>query len=123
MFKFITKYFDFNEKEIARLKKRVLEINDLEDKARELKDEQFKKETERLKEAVQSGKQTTDDILPWAFALVREATRRVLGQRHYDVQLMAAMALHERKVVEQKTGEGKTQTAIAALYLNALALS
>ncbi|MEN9328166.1 MAG: preprotein translocase subunit SecA, preprotein translocase subunit SecA [Candidatus Parcubacteria bacterium] len=120
MFKFITKYFDYNEKEIGRLKKRIQEINDLEDKARALKNEDFKHETHTLKTAIEAGEKTTDDVLPWAFALAREATRRVLGQRHYDVQLIAALALHEKKVVEQKTGEGKTQTAIAALYLNAL---
>lgn len=120
MLNFITKLFDFNEKEIARLKKRIQEINDLEDNARKLEDSQFAEETRTLQKQVQSSEKTLDQVLPWAYALVREATRRTLGQRHYDVQLMAAIALHEGKVVEQKTGEGKTQTAIAALYLNAL---
>ncbi len=120
MFKFITKYFDFNEREIQRIKKKVDEINALEDKARALKNEDFVKETENLKKAVQSGKQNLNEILPWAYALVREASRRTNGQRHFDVQLIAGIALHEGKIAEQKTGEGKTLSATSALYLNAL---
>lgn len=119
MLSFIKHFFDFNQKEINRITTIVNEINLLEDKARSLKDEDFKKETEKFKTELKSGK-TLDDILPWAFALVREAARRTLGQRHYDAQLIAAVAMHEGKVVEQKTGEGKTLTATAALYLNAL---
>ncbi|QQG44763.1 MAG: preprotein translocase subunit SecA [Candidatus Roizmanbacteria bacterium] len=113
-------FFDYNAQEVNRLKKKVYEINALEDKTRNLKDEDFKKETEKLKKNISSQKQTLDEILPWAYALVREAARRVLDQRHFDVQLIAAVALHEKKIVEQKTGEGKTLTATAALYLNAL---
>src|SRR3989338_10808419 len=112
--------FDYNAKEIVRLQKRVDEINALEDSTRKLKDEDFKKETEKLKEQVTTGKKTLDDVLPWAYAMVREASRRLSGQRHYDVQLMAGIALHEGKVAEQKTGEGKTLSATAPLYLNAL---
>src|SRR3989338_11632226 len=120
MFNLFKKYFDYNEKAVNKLKKRVEEINSLEDKARNLKDVQLKKETELLKEKVRTEKQTLDEILPWSYALVREAARRTLGQRHFDVQLIAGIALHEGKIVEQKTGEGKTLSAITALYLNAL---
>ncbi len=119
MLSFIKQFFDFNQKEINRITGIVAEINNLEDKARSLKDTDFEKETAKLKKELQSGK-TLNDILPWSFALVREAARRTLGQRHYDVQLIAGIAMHEGKVVEQKTGEGKTLTATAALYLNAL---
>ena len=120
MFNFFKKFFDYNEKVINTLKKKVEEISLLEDKARKLTDFQFKKETEKLKDSVKSGKTTLDDVLPWSYALVREAARRTLGQRHFDVQLMAGIALHEGKIAEQKTGEGKTLSAISALYLNAL---
>lgn len=114
------KMFDFNLKEVNRLKKRVVEINALEDKARDLKDEDFKSETEVLKKQIQSGEKTLDQVLPWAYALVREASRRELGMRHFDEQLIAGIALHEGKISEQRTGEGKTLTATTALYLNAL---
>ncbi len=120
MLNFLTKFFDYNQREINRLKKKTEEINRLEDKARDLKDADFLKETKRLKEIVSADETKTDEIMPWAFALAREAARRVLGQRHFDVQLMAAVALHEGKIAEQKTGEGKTLSAVPALYLNAL---
>ncbi len=120
MLQFIKQVFDYNAREISRLKKRVEEINLLEDKARNLADEQFKLETESIKKSIASGEKSLDDHLPWAYALVREAARRVLGQRHFDVQLMAGIALHEGKITEQKTGEGKTLAATTALYLNAL---
>ena len=120
MLNIFKKFFDYNDKDIQRLQKKVDEINALEDKAKGLKDLDFAKETEKLKAEVQSDKKTIDELLPWAFALVREASRRVLGQRHYDVQLMAGIALHEGKIAEQKTGEGKTLSATTPLYLNAL---
>src|SRR4030065_1908578 len=120
MFNFFKKFFDYNEREINRLQKKVEAINLLEDKVRKLKDADFKKETSKLKEQINSAKKTLDDVLPWSFALVREASRRVLGQRHFDVQLIAGIALHEGKIAEQKTGEGKTLSAISSLYLNAL---
>ncbi len=120
MFGFLKKLFDYNEREVNRIRVKVEEINNLEDKARVLKDKDFPKETKSLKEDIQSGKKTLDDVLPWAYALVREASRRVLNQRHFDVQLIAGIALHEGKVAEQKTGEGKTLSATTALYLNAL---
>ncbi|MDO8610690.1 MAG: preprotein translocase subunit SecA, partial [bacterium] len=120
MFNFITKFFNYNEREVARLRSKVDEINKLEDKARSLKDKDFLKETKKLQEILKNNRQTIDEILPWAFALVREASRRVLGQRHFDVQLIAGIALHEGKIDEQKTGEGKTLSATSSLYLNAL---
>ncbi|NTU73592.1 preprotein translocase subunit SecA [Candidatus Roizmanbacteria bacterium] len=120
MLSFLRKFVDFNAHELSRINQTVVVINRLEDKARKLKDEQFKNETEKLKAAIQGEKQPLDEALPWAFALVREASRRVLGIRHFDVQLIAGIALHEGKVIEQRTGEGKTLAATTALYLNAL---
>jgi preprotein translocase subunit SecA len=119
MFNFLKSFFDYNKKEINRLNKKVLEINRLEDEARKLKDSQFPQETRRLKEELAQGK-SLDSLLPWSFALVREASRRLHNERHFDVQLIAGIALHEGKVAEQKTGEGKTLSATTALYLNAL---
>lgn len=120
MLSFLKKLFDFNEREVSRIRTKVDEIGRLEDKARILKDRDFPKETKNLQEELQSGTKSPNDILPWAFALVREASRRVLNQRHFDVQLIAGIALHEGKIAEQKTGEGKTLSATASLYLNAL---
>ena len=120
MLNFFKNYFNFNQKEINRLKKRVDEINKLEDKARHLKDEDFVKETKKLKEIIKGDILKTNEALPWSYALVREAARQVLGQRHFDVQMIAGIALHEGKIAEQKTGEGKTLSAVTALYLNAL---
>lgn len=120
MLGFFKNIFNFNEQQLAKLKEQVAEINALEDKARILKDEEFKTETNKLKEDVQSGKKSLDEVLPWAYSLVREASRRVHNERHFDEQLMAGIALHQGKVAEQKTGEGKTLSATAPLYLNAL---
>jgi len=119
MFEFITKLFDYNLKQIERYQKVVLEINGLESEVRDLKDEDFPIKTKELKEKLAKG-ETLQSILPFAFALVREAARRKLGERHFDVQLMAGIALHEGKISEQRTGEGKTLSATSALYLNAL---
>ncbi|MCR4277345.1 MAG: preprotein translocase subunit SecA [Candidatus Roizmanbacteria bacterium] len=120
MFNIFKSFFDYNQKEINRLQKNIDEINLLEDKARNLKDSDFVKETKKLQKIVQSDESKMNEILPWAFALSREAARRTLGQRHFDVQLIAAIALHEGKITEQKTGEGKTLSSVPALYLNAL---
>jgi preprotein translocase subunit SecA len=119
MFKFLGKLFDSNEKEIIRLREQVDAINKLEGEVKLLTDSDITKKTLELKEEITSGK-TTNDILPIAFALVREAAVRTIGLRHYDVQFMASIALHEGKVAEQKTGEGKTLAATPAMYLNAL---
>ncbi|MFZ2026078.1 MAG: preprotein translocase subunit SecA [Microgenomates group bacterium] len=119
MFEFITRLFDYNQKQINRYKKIVVQINALEDEVRKLADADFPIKTNELRQQLKDGK-TLDDLLPYAFALVREAARRKLGERHFDVQLMAGIALHEGKISEQRTGEGKTLSATSALYLNAL---
>jgi preprotein translocase subunit SecA len=119
MFKFLGKLLDNNEKEIKRFGAIVARINAEEASATTLADSALVKETALLKERLSAGA-TLDEILPRAYALVRDAARRTLGQRHFDVQLMAAVALHQGKIAEQKTGEGKTLSATPALYLNAL---
>src|SRR3989339_1289384 len=120
MFNLFKNFLNYNQREINRLSKKVEEINKLEDKARNLKDKEFSIETKKLQKIVQVDENKIEEILPWAFALSREAARRTLGQRHFDVQLIAAIALHEGKIAEQKTGEGKTLSSVPALYLNAL---
>jgi len=120
MLGFINRFFDYNAKEISRINKIVESINLLEDRARKLSDNDFLRESDKIKKLVQENPQKINDHLPWAFALVREAARRTLGQRHFDVQMIAAVALHEGKIAEAKTGEGKTLAATPALYLNAL---
>ncbi len=120
MLGFLKSFFDYNEKQLKRIREQVVQINALEDKARVLKDKDFKKETEKIKEKLQTDSNRGKELLPWSFALVREAARRVLNERHYDVQLIAGIALHEGKIAEQRTGEGKTLSATTALYYNAL---
>jgi preprotein translocase subunit SecA len=112
--------FDSNEAELRRLKKVVVKINALEAETKALSDDALRARTAEFRERLAKG-ETLDDILPEAFAVVRDAARRTLGQRHFDVQLMGAMALHKGHIAEMKTGEGKTLVASAALYLNALA--
>jgi len=119
MFGFLGKLLDSNEKEIQRLRTIVSEANALEKEIQALKDEEFAVKTSELKRKLTSGT-PLDSLIPYAFALVRDASRRTNGERHYDVQLIAAAALHFGKVSEQKTGEGKTLSAIPALYLNSL---
>jgi preprotein translocase subunit SecA len=120
MLSFFSKFFDANASEIKRLNSFVEQINAQEKLVKKLKDADFPKQTEKLKKQIAGSKKKMDEALPLAFALVREAAFRVLGERHYDVQLMASVALHQGKIVEQKTGEGKTLSATAPLYLNAL---
>jgi len=103
---------------LRRLKKRVGEINRLEAKYSKMKDTELSKQTEILKERLK--KESLDKILPDAFAVVREVAKRKLGQRHFDVQLIGGIVLHEGKIAEMKTGEGKTLVATLAVYLNAL---
>lgn len=119
MLNFVTKLFDSNEKEIAKLTPIVKEINLLEKEISKLKDADFPKRAEKLKERVASG-QSIYLVLPEAFALAREAAKRTIGQRHYDVQLISAIVLAQGKVSEQRTGEGKTLSAVPALFLHAL---
>jgi preprotein translocase subunit SecA len=117
---FLTKVFgDPNERELKRLRKHVEEINGLEPSVVSLSDEQLRAKTEEFKERLAGG-ETLDDLLPEAFAVVREAARRTIGMRHFDVQVMAGIVLHEGKIAEMKTGEGKTLVATLPLYLNAL---
>ena len=98
------KFFDSNEKEINRLRPIIEKINSLDEKTKKLKDSDFPKKTKEFKERIQEG-EPLDSILPEAFALVREAARRSINQRHFDVQLMASTVLAEGKIAEQKTGE------------------
>lgn len=119
MLSFLGKLLDSNEKEIKRLRALVETIDALDGETQKFKDADFSKKTAEFKAQLASGV-TLDDLLPHAFALVREAAHRTIGERHYDVQLIASSALHFGKVAEQKTGEGKTLSAIPALYLNAL---
>jgi preprotein translocase subunit SecA len=119
MFKFLSNLLDSNAKEIKTLQTIVDKVNLLEPDFKRLKDDGIAKKTAEFKKRLSSG-ETLDDLMPEAFALVREAAGRTIGERHYNVQLMAAAALHQGKVAEQKTGEGKTLSATPALYLNAL---
>ena len=104
---------------IKRLRKRVKEINALGDDYKKLSDAKLRAKTTEFKERIAKG-ETLDKLLPEAFATVREAATRTLGQRHFDVQLIGGMVLHEGNVAEMKTGEGKTLVATLAMYLNAL---
>jgi len=117
----LTKVFGDPQKRIVKgLEKRVGAINALADKYKAFKKPELPQQTEVLKKRLQDKKTTLDDILPDAFALVREASDRVLGMRHFDVQLIGGMALHDGNVAEMKTGEGKTLVATLPVYLNAL---
>ena len=105
--------------EIKKLNKIVDEIDALEEKISSLNDEELKNMTNIFKEKLKNG-QTLDDILPEAFAVTREASKRVLGMRQYRVQLIGGIVLHQGKIAEMRTGEGKTLVAVAPVYLNAL---
>ncbi len=109
-----------NDRELKRLWAKVVQVNALEPEIQALTDEQLKAKTPYFRELLEGGA-TLDDILPEAFAVVREASLRVLRMRHFDVQLIGGMVLHEGKIAEMRTGEGKTLTATLPLYLNALA--
>ena len=109
----------YSEKEVKRLKPIVEKINNFESEIQKLTDEQLKAKTAEFKEQLANGK-TLDDILPEAFAVVREASKRVLGMRHFDVQLIGGIILHQGRIAEMKTGEGKTLVATLPVYLNAL---
>ena len=108
-----------NQKELDRISKIVNQINLLEESTSKLKDEEFPRETIKLKERIKQGS-SLKEILPEAFSLVREASARSRGERHFDVQLIGGIVLHENKIAEMKTGEGKTLTIALAAYLNAL---
>ncbi len=108
-----------SERDVKKLRPIVEETNALEPEFQELTVEQLKSRTEELKNLARDG-EDLDDLLPEAFAAVREAAKRTLGQRHYDVQLLGGIALHDGKIAEMRTGEGKTLVATLAAYLNAL---
>ena len=109
----------YSEKEVKRVMPIVDKINGLEEEISKLTDEQLKNKTNEFKKQLEEGK-TLDDILPEAFAVVREASKRVLGMRHFDVQLIGGIILHQGRIAEMKTGEGKTLVATLPVYLNAL---
>ena len=108
----------YSEKEVKRVKPLVDKINGLEDEFAKLTDAELKAKTDYFKKQLKDGK-TLDDILPEAFATVREASKRVLGMRHFDVQLIGGIILHQGRIAEMKTGEGKTLVATLPVYLNA----
>ena len=117
---FISKFLkSSNQKELDRIAKIVDKINSLEENTKKFDDSDFPKKTIEFKEKIKN-KKSLDQILPEAFALVREASRRVRNERHFDVQLIGGIVLHEAKIAEMKTGEGKTLTIVLAAYLNAL---
>ena len=115
----VLKLFDSNEGELRRLRKIAARVNALEGSTKSLSDEELRRRTEVFRERLAKG-EDLDNVLPEAFAAVREAARRTIGQRHFDVQLLGGMALHKGHIAEMKTGEGKTLVASLALYLNAL---
>ncbi|NCU39918.1 preprotein translocase subunit SecA [Candidatus Falkowbacteria bacterium] len=118
--KFFSRLFpDANEKVIKSLQPKIDEINQLEADYKKLDNEQLRAKTDEFKALLKEEK-SLDDILPSAFAAIREASSRILGQRHYDVQLIGGIVLHQGEIAEMKTGEGKTLVATLPLYLNAL---
>ena len=122
MFGFIFKkiFGSKNDRYLRRLRPIVARINSLEPQMQELADEDFAQRMAEYRQQVQAGERTLDDLLPEVFALVREASRRVMGMRHYDVQLVGGIVLHRGKIAEMKTGEGKTLVATLPVALNAL---
>ncbi len=110
---------DANEKYLKKIEPLLHKINSLESKFEKFSDVQLKEKTNEFKQRLRKGKKL-DDILPEAFALVREASKRTLNQRHFDVQLIGGIVLHQGKIAEMKTGEGKTLAATLPVYLNAL---
>src|SRR6266853_2907617 len=108
-----------NERELKRLRPIVAQVNALEPQIKALSDEQLRGRTPELRQRLTNG-ETLDELLPDAFAVVREAGRRVLSMRHFDVQLIGGATLHKGKIAEMKTGEGKTLVATLPAYLNAL---
>ncbi|MBU1831121.1 MAG: preprotein translocase subunit SecA, partial [Gammaproteobacteria bacterium] len=108
-----------NDRELKRMRKVVAKVNALEEGLTALDDVALAAKTDEFKQRLNSG-ETLDQILPEAFAVCREASRRVMGMRHFDVQLIGGISLHEGTIAEMRTGEGKTLVATLAVYLNAL---
>ena len=115
----LNKLFDFNKKEVKKLEKIADKVEAFAGQMEALSDDALKAKTEEFKERFQKG-ETVDQLLPEAFAVVREASRRVLGMYPFRVQIMGAAALNEGNISEMKTGEGKTLTSTMAVYLNAI---
>ena len=109
-----------SEREVKLLKPMVQKIEELRPSMREMSDDDLKAQTEKFRERLSDG-ETLDDLLPEAFATVREAARRVLGMEHYPVQLLGGIVLHQGRIAEMRTGEGKTLVSTCPAYLNALA--
>ena len=109
-----------NQQELDKIKNIILAINNKENEIKSLTESDFKEKTENFKKNVQNGSLELDNIIPESFALVREAAKRTLGERHYDVQLAGGLILHKGKIAEMKTGEGKTLVSTLPSYLNAL---
>jgi preprotein translocase subunit SecA len=117
---FLSKFIKSNnQKQLDKINIIVSKINSLENSMKILQDSDFPIKTSELKEKIKNG-QNLNDLLPEAFALVREASRRVRNERHFDVQIIGGIVLHQAKIAEMKTGEGKTLTITLAAYLNAL---
>jgi len=119
MFNFLKNFFDENVKRIKSYQKIVDQINSFEEKISKLTDKELSQKTDYFKQQLDKGK-TLNDILPESFAVVREAIKRTIGERAYDVQLMSAITLHQGAIAEQRTGEGKTHSVVFPAYLNAL---
>ncbi len=119
MLSFFGKLLDSNEKEIGKLRDIIEKVNSLEKKVSKCSDQQLREKFDEFKKKHEKG-QSLDELLPEVFACVREAASRKLGERHFDVQLMAAIVLHQGKIAEQKTGEGKTLSAVPTIVLNAI---
>jgi len=117
---FLKKILDYNAKDIKKYSKVVESINALEPEVQSLSDAELVAKTGEFRQALANGA-NLNELLPEAFAVVREASQRVLGMRHFDVQLIGGMVLHDGRIAEMKTGEGKTLVATAPVYLNALA--
>ena len=109
----------YSERELKRHKPTLNKILELRPEMQKLSDEEMRAKTSEFKERLSAG-ETLDDILPEAYALVREATKRTLGTEHYPCQILGGIILHEGRIAEMKTGEGKTQTCLLPAYLNAL---
>ena len=127
----VKKIFDSNAREVRKLRKKVEEINALEPEVKKLSREEMLKKTQEFRERLRplgekkemnqrAVEKALDEILPLAFALVREASVRTIGLRHYDVQMIGGIVLHQGRIAEMTTGEGKTLVATLPLYLNAL---
>jgi preprotein translocase subunit SecA len=119
MLELLKKLFDTSEKDVKALEPTVHDINELEPQTEKLSDEELRGKTDEFKQRLKDG-QALEDFLPEAFAVVREASRRTLGMRHFDVQMIGGLVLHQGRIAEMKTGEGKTLVATCPMYLNAL---